>query len=367
MAINYNIRAGACPTSGYGSGGCNPCPSKDGCPPDQCPDFVIRRHDTKPPFKIAVADCDGPLDIQGLVVEMSMWANAKIKTCITATDTYFGFADCIGFNQVMVGDIIVTNRVRAPEYMLVQGFDEENKLVLVERGYRGTTPTAWKKGTGIKIFRILNAPAQTEIVLEDITYPDGTTETDVLQEAYLVYEWTPEDTCLPGCYWVEFKLIKMKDLVLFLPGGIWGGPVHLEDDEFYYTGTIQTNSSVKLSYDSVNDKYRLPSDVWAGEIIAVEADYYTGDVTDDGSVLLNITDTPVDADTVIGPNEFGLTFMGLDSNISFTPSFTPSMSPDEVNQYYGCILGDGVEWSRKFPVTGEGFLIKIEGSPVREF
>jgi hypothetical protein len=365
MAINYSFRNGAC------SSGCNSiCPDEWGCPPDQCPDFVIRRHDTKPAFKISVEDCEGPLDIQGLIVEMSMWAKAKLKSAITIDDTYFGLANGIGFQQIMVGDIIVMDRVRTPEYMLVEAFDEENKLILVQRGYRGTPISNWKKGSSMKIFRILNAPAQTEIILEDISYPDGTTERDTLTASYLVYEWRPEDTCLPGCYWAEFKLIKMKDLVLYLPGGVWGGPVTLNDNGFYYTGSTITGSSVKLSYDSVNDKYRLPTDAYVGDYIIEEYSYYTGSSFNDGSVILNRTDVPVDPDTIIGPNgssNISLTMFALD--VSITPSFTPStsMSPSDINSYYGCLLGEGVEWSRKFPVSGEGFLIKIEDSSVREF
>lgn len=366
MAIDYSFNTGYCGSS------CNSiCPDEFGCPPNQCPDFIIRRHDTKPPFKIILEDCEGPLELQGLIAEMSMWANAKLKKAITVDDLYFGLADNIGFQQVMVGDIIVMGRVRAPEYMLVEAFDEENKLILVQRGYRGTTISNWKKGTPLKIFRILNAPAQTETVLEDIQQVDGTVLKDQLTASYLVYEWRPEDTCLPGCYWAEFKILKMKDLVLYLPGGVWGGPIHLEADGFYYTGDIQTESSVKLSYDSVNDKYRISADAWLGDYVQVNTDYYTGIIFDSGSVLLNRNDIPVAADTVIGPNDISsstsLTLTGLD--VSITPSFIPStsLSVEDVNTYYGCLLGENVEWSRKFPVSGEGFLIKIEDSYVREF
>ena len=43
-----------------------------------------------------------------------------------------------------------------------------------------------------------------------------------------------------------------------------------------------------------------------------------------------------------------------------TPSFTEA---DLTPYYFGCILGEGVEWVRRFPISGEGFLIKIEHSP----
>lgn len=123
-----------------------------GCPPNVCPDFVIRRHDTKPSFKVAVEDCDGPLDLQGLVVEVNMWALAKLKTALAVDDTYFRLADDIGFEQVMMGDIIIMERARNPEYMLVTGFDETNNLIRVERAYHGTTASNWKKGTLMGFF-----------------------------------------------------------------------------------------------------------------------------------------------------------------------------------------------------------------------
>lgn len=186
-----------------------------GCPEDQCPDFVIKRHDTKPDFQVNIGDCDGAFDLTdtSLVLEANMWANAKLKRAITADDTYFGFADNIGFNQVMVGDILVFDRVRLPEYMLVNAFDESNNLVQVIRGYNGSTPSNWKKGAPIKIFRILNGQASINSVLGDLIQEDGTTLSDQLLQTLLVYEWSANDTCLPGCYWLEFKLLKMAEEV----------------------------------------------------------------------------------------------------------------------------------------------------------
>jgi len=46
---------------------------------------------------------------------------------------------------------------------------------------------------------------------------------------------------------------------------------------------------------------------------------------------------------------------------SIVPSFT-SPTPSEV----GCDIGSGVEWVRRFPSDGEGFLIKIVDSPTAE-
>jgi hypothetical protein len=351
MAVTFNLKTGgACRTQAT-------CPDKFGCPPGMCPDFTIRRHDTKPPLKIAIEDCEGPMNLQGLVIEVNMWALAKLKAAITVDDTYFRLADDVGFEQVMVGDIIVMDRVRMPERMLVTAFDETNKLIKVQRGYHGTTPSAWKKGAKMRIFRILNGVAESELVFEDVQEVDGSTTEDVLQETYLVYEWQPEDTCLPGCYWLEFKVLKMIDVVWYLPGGNWVGEIHTHTDGFFYTGSIHTESSVRLSYDQINDLYFLPTTPWAGEVHTFSGHVFTGDVHNDGSVFLNQTDVPSSDDTSY--NEDGVTAL----SISLIPSFTDeSLTP----YYFGCVLGEGVEWARRFPITGEGFLIKVEDSPTVE-
>lgn len=187
------------------------CPDEYGCDPCVCPDFVIRRHDNKPPFKLKIEDCDGPLDLTGLVVEASLWAKAKLKTAITASDEYFALADGIGFQQIMVGDIIVTDRARLPEQMLVIAFDETNKLVKVQRGYHGTQAQVWKKGQAIRIMKFINAEAQSEMIYQDIIQMNGTTLEDQLMDSFLIYEWQQNDTCLPGCYYLEFKLIKITE------------------------------------------------------------------------------------------------------------------------------------------------------------
>jgi hypothetical protein len=194
-----------------GCGSSNNCPNEWGCPPGICPDFVIRRHDTRPIFKVAVSDCDGPLDLtdENLAVEISIWAKGRLKAELAADVNSFALADNIGFQQVMVGDIIIMDRTRLPEYMLVTAFDEDNHLIQVERGYNSTTPSVWKKGTKLKIFRVLNGSAAIETVLEDIPQVDGSILRDQLVESYLTYDWQAEDTCTPGCFWVEFKLMKL--------------------------------------------------------------------------------------------------------------------------------------------------------------
>lgn len=350
MSITFNLKSGGCQTQ-------SSCPDEFGCPANVCPDFVIRRHDTRPPFKVAVEDCDGPLDLQGLVVEVSMWALAKLKADLAVDGEYFRLADDIGFNQVMMGDIIVMDRIRSPEHMLVTGFDEENKLIRVQRAYHGTTASSWKKATQMRIFRIMGAPASSELSFEDVRDVDGTLTRDVLQAAHLIYEWQAEDTCLPGCYWLEFKVLKMIDVVWFLPGGYWTGDVFTHDDGFFYTGLSYTDSSVKLSYDQIEDKYFLPETEWKGEISLHSDSYYTGSAHDEGSVILSKTGIPSDDDTAY--NDQGLVALA----VSITPSFTDiSLTPSD----YGCILGEGVEWVRRFPIEGEGFLIKIENSHTTE-
>lgn len=346
MTIQFNLKSGTCQSQ-------SSCVDKFGCP-DVCPDFIIKRHDTKPSFKVAISDCDGPMDFRGLLIEANMWALAKLKTAINETITYFRLADDIGFEQVMVGDIIFLDRVRLPERMLVTGFDETNKLIRVQRGYHGTTPSAWTKGTTLRIFRILNAPAEAEMQFEDILDIDGTTETDVLTASYLIYEWQPEDTCLPGCYWLEFKVLKMIEVVLYLPGGNWVGESFQDVDGYYWTGSTATDASVRLSLDPVTGLYLIDEGPWSGEFhLWSDGNYYTGTAQSDGSVYLNKTGVPSSDDT-----EY--TSQGL---VSVIPSFTDiSLTPDD----FGCMLGEGVEWQRRFPMSSEGFLIRISGSPTTE-
>jgi len=175
-------------------------------------DYTIKRHDTKPPFKVKIEDCNGALDLRdpNFVLEANIWFDTMLRDPITNVDTdnYFRFIDNVGFDQVLVGDIIATTRPRDPEYMLVTAFDEDNKLVQVQRGYNGTPISSWKKGQALLVFREMSAPAIIESVIEDITGMDGTTLPNQLTETYLVYEFSTICTCLPGCYRLEFKLLK---------------------------------------------------------------------------------------------------------------------------------------------------------------
>lgn len=177
--------------------------------PTSCADFIIKRHDTRPFFKVDVTDCDNPIDLTNLVIEASMWANAKLKTNITTLSTTLSFADNIGFEQMNLDTIIQIGDGRLFERMLIDSIDEENKTVTVFRGQLNTGIYNWKKGTKIKLLRFLNNPAIGELVYEDIEQLDGGVLEHQLVRSTLVYEWKPGDTCMAGKYWFEFKIMGM--------------------------------------------------------------------------------------------------------------------------------------------------------------
>jgi hypothetical protein len=193
--------------------GCNNnntgCVDQFNCSSNVIPDFAIKRHDTNPAFEVIIQDCTAPIDLTNTVLEVSMWAKGKLKKDLLQSDTYFALADNIGFQQAAVGDIIVIDKVRSPEQMLITGFDENNNLIQVQRGYHGTPIYPYSRGTKLRIFRVLNAVGQTEMTLNNVLNVDGTVTQNVLTESKLAYNWSANDTCLPGCYLLEFKLLKM--------------------------------------------------------------------------------------------------------------------------------------------------------------
>jgi hypothetical protein len=131
--------------------GSNSCPDPFNC--DGAFDFSIKRHDTKPPFKVKVVECDGqPMDLTGLILEASMWFKARLKRDIATVDEYFALSDNVGFDQCKIGDIIVMDRVRAPEQMLIIGFDETLKYIQVQRGYNGSLVLHSKKVLDCEFF-----------------------------------------------------------------------------------------------------------------------------------------------------------------------------------------------------------------------
>lgn len=182
-----------------------------GCP-DFPPNFCIKRYDTQPSFKISVEDCGGVVDFtdENLVLEANMWAKAKLKSNILEDDEFLSFADNIGFFQVMQNDVIVIDKIRTTEHMLVTGFNESNNQVQVQRGYNGTVAQDWKKGSSVRIFRFMDSQAQIESIYENTLQPDGNVLENKLVQTLFVYNWEENSTSLPGCYWLEFKLIKMS-------------------------------------------------------------------------------------------------------------------------------------------------------------
>lgn len=195
---------------GIGCSQSSDCASFDGCPEGIRPDFCIKRNDTSPSFKISVEDCDGVVEFgENYILEVNIWAKAKLKKSIDDSETEIIFADNIGFNQIKENDVILVNRARNPEKMLITGFNEEEKKVIVSRGY-DSTPQNWPKGSDLTIFRAINVEGTIESVYEDFEKVDGTTETQLVQ-TFLVYKFTEETSSLAGCYWLEFKLTELDE------------------------------------------------------------------------------------------------------------------------------------------------------------
>lgn len=226
--LNFETGVG-CGSASQGCGG-SECP----VPPDLC----VKRHDTRPPFKVAMSDCEGPVDLTDseIVVEASMWFEAKLKSELSSSATEFRFADDVGFQSVSVGDVISVFRSRSPEKMLVTAVDESAKTVQVSRGHGGTTPASWPRGSELAVFRFMDRPAQVESVFEQAESLEGVVE-ERLVDTLLVLEWNSEHTSVPGCYWVEFKVLKVTpgpgggivEWVKRLPGSAQGFMVRVVD------------------------------------------------------------------------------------------------------------------------------------------
>ena len=101
-----------------------------------CPEFTIKRHDTRPAFKVAIEDCSGGpadalshkgKDAEYLIAEVSMWHHSRLRRDLSPDDTYFSLAGNQGFDQILPGDLIIMDQVRQPEQMLVMGFNEAKK------------------------------------------------------------------------------------------------------------------------------------------------------------------------------------------------------------------------------------------------
>lgn len=139
-----------------------------------------------------------------------MWFEAKLKSAVSGTDANLRFADDIGFDSVAIGDVISTSGSRSPEMMLVSSIDESTKTVVVSRGHAGTSPRDWPKGAPISVFRLVDQPAHVESVYEEVESLDGSVSEDLV-DTLLVFEWSAGHTSVPGCYWVEFKIMGLDE------------------------------------------------------------------------------------------------------------------------------------------------------------
>lgn len=188
------------------------CEDSSGCPDDVMVDFCIKRNDTTPAFKLSLEDCEGVVELhENHVLQVNIWIKTKLKNQITETDTEISFADNIGFEQILENNIIIMDRSRNPEKMLVTGFDETNKKITVQRGYDGTVPQVWPKGSLLRVFRATDAEGEIEFAYEDIEKEDGTVDKDQLVNTFLVFKWLENTTSLAGCFWLEFKLIELNE------------------------------------------------------------------------------------------------------------------------------------------------------------
>lgn len=188
-------------------------PDLFGCREDICPDYIVRRNDSRPPVRLSLSTCDGPLDLteEGLLVEANMWALARLKRDVTSEGTIIEFADRVGFYQVRPSDVIVVDHVRGPEHLLVDCIDEENYQVHVIRGHHATTAKSIKKGTYLRIFKFMDSSASIDLTKGPVIQEDGTVKKDQLLDTSLIYDWKSGDTCMPGCYYFEFKVMKLKE------------------------------------------------------------------------------------------------------------------------------------------------------------
>lgn len=206
MTLNVDLRTGCGSTS---SG----CSDATGCPEGLASDFCIKRNNTTPPFRMNYQDCDGPVDLStgNYILQVNIWIKAKLKKTIDNTETEISFADNIGFDLIKENNILTMDRARDPEKMQITGFDEENKTITVIRGYDGTSSQSWSKGTGLRVFRVVDADGEIESVLEDLEQEDGTILKNQLSYTFLKYLWGDETTSLAGCYWLEFKLTELDE------------------------------------------------------------------------------------------------------------------------------------------------------------
>lgn len=173
-------------------------------------DFVIKRNSTQPSIRLKIYDCDmSPIDLSNKEITANMWSNAKLKKDISNSESEILLADNIGLNTVVPEDILLLKSVS--DHELVQVTEIVDNTIIVERGYFDTTAVNWRKGTNIKVIKIMNSGATYDLVREDVIKLNGTVEQNVLVESYLVYNWFLDDTRVPGQYYFEFKVVEKNE------------------------------------------------------------------------------------------------------------------------------------------------------------
>lgn len=430
----------------------NSCNSLDNCPANVVPDFSIKRFDTNPSLRVQLSDCDGVMDVSdpNLVVEINMWTKSKLKKNITSTDTTIQFADNVAFNQILVGDIIYVDHPRSPEYMQISSIDEDLKIITVLRAVNSTNAISWKKGTVFYIYRIISGIGSIETIYQDLISITGSVEKNQLIESNLVYDWSKNDTLTSGCYWLEFKLMKVipQNSIIFsnfdsiVQYNVGSEPVLISpellliDSNFDYKSSTFYLESKSSSYDYFiikeddNIQIELESDN-AGLITIVPTIYENDTVSiipllDEGISTISVPIYEIDGISTIPSIQPGMEiktfgrikykgenvghFVAGDSSQSLVITFNDnvdqlsaqyvlnrlaivnlSSSPqlwtrtltyklknssnvfsDSINFYVGfnsipSIQNlEGIEWIRRFPSCGEGFLIKVVNSITKE-
>ena len=114
-----------------------------------------------------------------------------------------------------------------------------------------------------------------------------------------------------------------------------------------------------------------PSGLWGASAVP----YYTGTAHDDGSVPINTTAVPIEPEQSYSAGVTG-TLYADENHVSDSPNVgggstwvvssgptLPSSPPITLSEGIGCCVGAGVEWERRFPTCGEGFLVLVNDSP----
>jgi hypothetical protein len=356
--------------------------------PVNCPQFTIKQHDTRPSFKVEVTDCNAPIDLANLVIEASMWSNAKLKCNLTPDTTVIQFADNVGFQQLNYDTIIQVGDGRLFERMLIDQINDVESTITVFRGQMGTIAVPWKRGTQVKILRFLNNPAVGELVYGNIDQPDGTIINDALVASLLIYDWKPADTCMAGLYFLEFKIMKMTDVpmpcsgyietVMAPPAGninlppLNGMPTFMPPAGGAALPWTSGNAGQALDY-SINVPFVIPQVSCNNCITEEEYIKQTVHVRDEFVDNLPNPAEPINAApqmSMTGSDNYvvpyapvaAVTASGCCGGGCWPPPWTPPVS--HIN--YHCGMGQNVEWVRRFPTNQPGFLIEIFPSPTAE-